>query len=247
MKFKIWRQLSIVFISCWLTGCATHAFLLTHKPNKQAKIAVVGNFSPWVYVTRLGTTDYNSTTLNRRIRAFFPNHFLVRWVKSELVARGYQHSFIVLQKPNVNLSNQLVFDKNTPYKVSAAYQYYLQAVLRGYPKATEIMLIVPGVKVLNLGYGNHISLPGVGLYQKEILFRYGDTVYGAFKIYLINAKTYAIMGATRGGFAQQVPWQRVDWLHMREGISPQVLALIEHVFRQRMPGVLKRQLTWWGF
>ncbi|MCB1827082.1 MAG: hypothetical protein KDH94_01570 [Coxiellaceae bacterium] len=119
------------------------------------------------------------------------------------------------------------------------YQDYVSKLIRG-KRVDTIVLITPGNIDFSGGqyYGSIWWARGYGVFNRSFMFMQTNTVFAAYDVYVIDAKTFRVLANASGSFQIRPHNVLIAWHKGYAGVTPQTLSIIRSVIRKKMPEYL---------
>jgi len=220
-------------------GLAIYGELQAAGPlAKGSRIAVISNFSDHALFQRVGATVEENISFYHRIPTLNMNTLLTTTVVRDLQKNKRFHLLPIYHEADNKLLNVDVSKKN---RVTPPFKSYISRLIAG-KHIDTVVLIVPGQ--IDFGdsrrSGEIWLVSGYGLFNRVFKYIQTNTVFSAYKIYVINVHTYRVLAFSKGSFKKRVYDIEMTWDHPNQGISS-ALKIINKTIRKEIPKRLVKE------
>lgn len=236
--FKFLKSLCFVVVltSVMMSGCGSNRSL-SHPIEKNSRIGVVTNFRDHALFQRAGTTQSENISFYRRIPGLKMSAFITTIVANDLY-RSRQFKVIPLyHRTETALLSENVSHKRT---LTPEYRDFILRVTRG-KKLDKVVLVVPGD--IDFGNGQYFGsiwwVSGYGLFGREFMFMHTNTVFAAYKVYVIDLKNGKILAKAEGDFQSRIHELDIAWHKSYAGVTKNTLQAVRNVIHKKMPSSLR--------
>jgi hypothetical protein len=230
-------SLILVVISLLMSACAASPKMPVKIP-KGSRIAVIANVRDEAVLQRVGTTVADNVSFYRQIPKFKINPYLTTLVSNDLY-RSRQFKVI----PIYHRTAPQLFDIPAVKKrvLSPQYRQYINRLSPG-KKLDYIVLVTPAD--INFGKGQYYgpiwSASGYGLFNRAFMFIQTNAVFGAFNVYLIDARSFKMMAYRSGHFQTRSHKIDIAWHKGYSGVPASSLSEIKKLLRQNIPATVTK-------
>lgn len=229
--------LSLVAASVSLSACNSAQSL--KKPiAKGSRIGVIANFRSTALFQRAGTTTADNASFPRRIPGLNMSTLATTTVANDLY-RSRQFRVTPIYHPPANELMMLSVIKRE--KLNPAYKDFVRRLIAG-KKLNTVVLITPGDIDFGDGqyFGNIWWVSGYGVFNRAFIFMQTNTVFAAYNVTVIDAKSYQVLAKASGNLQTRTRDIDVAWRKGYAGVTKATLQIINKTLRQKLPGSLTR-------
>jgi len=232
--FGMLKKVGIVLalLSLLISGCASHKKLNRPIPLN-SRIGVVANFRNDGLFQRAGTTAVDNSSFYRHVPGLSINALVTTSVANDLHRSRRFKVIPIYHRTAASLLSAAVIKRS---RLSPEYKDYLSKLTRR-KNLDTILLITPGD--IDFGNGQYFGdiwwVTGYGLFNRAFVFMQTNTVFAAYNVYVIDAKTYRVLGKASGNLQKRAHGIDIAWHKGYGGVSGNTLKVVRDVLRKNLP------------
>lgn len=238
VMFNFVKKIGIAFIlvvSLFISGCASN-IELKQPLSKSNRVGIVANFKSVALFQRAGTTSVDNASFYRQVPGLNMGALATTIVSNHLYRSRKFKVIPIYHRPVPALLSARVARRKI---LSPEYRDYLSKLSRR-KRLDKIVLITPGD--IDFGDGQYFGaiwwVTGYGLFNRDFIFMRTNTVFAAYKVYVIDAKTGQVLAKATGDLQSRIHGIHITWHKGYAGVSSSTLRAVRNVLRRRMPASL---------
>lgn len=225
----------LTLFSLLISGCGSTQ-TLRHPVTVNSRIGVISNFRKAALFQRAGTTTADNASFYRRIPGLHINPLITTTVANDLYRSRKYRIIPIYHRTATELLNARVSKNGV---LTPQYQAYISRLIHN-KRLHVFVLVTPGD--IDFGDGQYMGaiwwVTGYGLFNRAFIFMETNTIFAAYKVYVVDAKTYKVLGKAKGNIQIRVHGVRTAWHKGYAGVRTSTLKLINTTLRKHLPPAL---------